>query len=75
MRHLFQMLLVGLALVVIALLSALATMRLAIHGAEVRIPNMSGMTIVQALNRLTIWACSWILQTIFTASLRPPDIF
>ncbi len=51
MRHLFQTLLVGLALVVIALLSALATMRLAIHGAEVRVPDMSNMTIVQALDQ------------------------
>ncbi len=45
------MLLVGLALMVIALLSALATMRLAIHGAEVRVPNVSGMTLAQALER------------------------
>ena len=48
MRQLFHMLLFSLALVVIALLSALATMRLAIHGAEVRVPNLSGMTLAQA---------------------------
>jgi len=49
MRHIFRIILAGLALVVIALVSALVTMRLAIHGAEVRIPDLSGMTIAQAL--------------------------
>ncbi|HEX4022597.1 MAG TPA: PASTA domain-containing protein [Acidobacteriaceae bacterium] len=51
MRHIFRIILAGLALVVIALLSALITMRLAIHGAEVRIPNLSGLTIAQALEQ------------------------
>ena len=50
MRNLFQTLLAGIALTGIALLSALAAMRLAIHGAEVRVPSLTGMTIAQALD-------------------------
>ncbi|MGC9292342.1 MAG: PASTA domain-containing protein [Acidobacteriaceae bacterium] len=49
MRQFFQVLLAALVLAVIALLSALTAMRLAIHGAEVRTPDLSGMTIPQAL--------------------------
>jgi beta-lactam-binding protein with PASTA domain len=51
MRSFFRALLATLALVVIAMMSALAAMRLAIHGAEVRVPDLTGMTIAQALER------------------------
>jgi len=37
-----------LALVVVALVSAITTMHFAIHGAEVRIPVLKGMTVVEA---------------------------
>ncbi len=50
MRNVFQTLLAGIALAGIALVSALAAMRLAIHGAEVRVPSLTGMTIAQALD-------------------------
>jgi beta-lactam-binding protein with PASTA domain len=49
-RRLFQTLLAGIALVGLALVSALAAMRLAIHGAEVRVPSLAGMTVAQALD-------------------------
>jgi beta-lactam-binding protein with PASTA domain len=38
----------SLMLLVIALLSALVAMRLAIHGREVRVPNVAGLTMLQA---------------------------
>lgn len=38
----------SLILLLIALFSALAAMRLAIHGREVRVPNLHGMTVLQA---------------------------
>jgi len=38
----------SLILLLIALFSAVTTMRLAIHGREVRVPNLHGMTILQA---------------------------
>ncbi len=50
MRNVFQTLLAGIVLLGIALVSALAAMRLAIHGAEVRVPSLAGMTLAQALD-------------------------
>jgi beta-lactam-binding protein with PASTA domain len=52
MLRLFSALSAVLALVAIALVSALITMRLAIHGAEVRVPSLSGMTLSEAAARL-----------------------
>lgn len=48
MLRLFRALAALLTLLVIALVSALITMRLAIHGAEVRVPKLSGMTLADA---------------------------
>jgi beta-lactam-binding protein with PASTA domain len=44
----FRLLVRSLLLLVIALLSALLAMRLAIHGREVRVPNLAGLTTLQA---------------------------
>ncbi|MGC1783847.1 MAG: PASTA domain-containing protein [Acidobacteriaceae bacterium] len=52
MLRLFGALSAVLALVMIALVSALITMRLAIHGAEVRVPSLSGMTLPDAATQL-----------------------
>jgi beta-lactam-binding protein with PASTA domain len=52
MRQIFRALSAVLVLLAIALVSALITMRLAIHGAEVRVPTLSGMTLEEAANRL-----------------------
>lgn len=40
-----------LALAVVALLSAVATMRLAIHGAEVAVPSLAGLSIAEAAQK------------------------
>lgn len=47
----FRLMLRGLALAAVALLSALATMRVAIHGGEVAVPNFSGMSLAQAAQK------------------------
>jgi eukaryotic-like serine/threonine-protein kinase len=47
-QNFFQGALLLLALVVVALLSAITTMHFAIHGAEVRIPVLKGMTVAEA---------------------------
>jgi beta-lactam-binding protein with PASTA domain len=52
MRQIFRALFAVLALLAIALVSALITMRLAIHGAEVRVPTLSGMTVADAAEKL-----------------------
>lgn len=48
MRKLFHALSAMLALLAIALVSALITMRLAIHGAEVRVPKLTGLSLSDA---------------------------
>lgn len=52
MLQLFRAISAVLVLIVIALVSALITMRLAIHGAEVKVPKVSGMPISQAVTVL-----------------------
>ena len=52
MLQLFRALSSVLALIAIALVSALITMRLAIHGAEVRVPALSGLTLSEAIAKL-----------------------
>ncbi|HET7102570.1 MAG TPA: PASTA domain-containing protein, partial [Terracidiphilus sp.] len=44
----FRMVWLVLLLVVVAMLSAIFTMRFAIHGAEVQVPALNGMTVAQA---------------------------
>lgn len=48
MRHFFRMLLLALVLMTVALVSALMAMRLAIHGREVTIPKLVGMSPLEA---------------------------
>jgi eukaryotic-like serine/threonine-protein kinase len=44
----FNIVLGALAMLVVALLSAFITMRLAIHGREVKVPNLTGLTLSEA---------------------------
>jgi len=48
MRQFFRMLLLALVLMTVALISALTAMRLAIHGREVAIPKVVGMSPAEA---------------------------
>jgi beta-lactam-binding protein with PASTA domain len=48
MRRFFNILLGALAMIAVGLLSAFITMRLAIHGREVEIPNVAGLTVAEA---------------------------
>jgi beta-lactam-binding protein with PASTA domain len=48
LQRFFQIASVLLGLVVVALVSAVTTMHFAIHGAEVRVPTLRGMTVVEA---------------------------
>lgn len=48
MKRFFNILLTGMAMLTVALLSAFLSMRLAIHGREVKVPNLSGMTLQEA---------------------------
>ncbi len=48
MRRIFRFILLGLVLVLVAMMSALTAMRLAIHGREVSVPRLVGMTGAEA---------------------------
>jgi beta-lactam-binding protein with PASTA domain len=48
MRRFFNILSGALAMIAVALLSAFLTMRLAIHGREVEVPNLTGLTVAEA---------------------------
>jgi len=47
-RRYFHIVMTVLAMLSVALVSALLTMRLAIHGSEVEVPNLSGLTLEEA---------------------------
>lgn len=48
MKRFFNILLTAMAMLVVALLSAFIAMRLAIHGREVEVPNLAGLTLQEA---------------------------
>lgn len=48
MRGLFRFTLLALLLIAVAMTSAIVTMHFAIHGAEVAVPNLRGMTLAEA---------------------------
>lgn len=48
MGRFFRFALIVMVLFVVAMLSAIAAMRLAIHGAEVKIPSLKGLTVAEA---------------------------
>jgi beta-lactam-binding protein with PASTA domain len=48
MKRIFNLILGTLAMLVVALISAFIAMRLAIHGREVTVPNLAGLTIADA---------------------------
>lgn len=48
MKRFFHLVLMALVLLAVAMISALTAMRLAIHGRQVRVPNVVGMTLAEA---------------------------
>jgi beta-lactam-binding protein with PASTA domain len=51
MINFFRLVVAGLALAMAGLVSAVVTMRLAIHGAEVRVPDLQGLTVSEAVHK------------------------
>ena len=51
MINFFRLVLAGLALAMAGLVSAVMTMHFAIHGAEVKVPDLSGLTVTEAVHR------------------------
>src|ERR1019366_8869817 len=70
MRQFFRMLLLALALMTVALISALTAMQLAIHGREVAIPKLVGMSPLEAERA----GAALGLQVIVERQVYSPDI-
>ena len=70
MRRFFQMLLLSLVLLTVALVSALTAMRFAIHGREVTIPKLVGMTPLEAERALVVSG----LEVVVERQFYSPDI-
>jgi eukaryotic-like serine/threonine-protein kinase len=51
MINFFRLVLAGLVLAMAGLLAAVVTMRLAIHGAEVKVPDLQGLTVSEAVHK------------------------
>jgi eukaryotic-like serine/threonine-protein kinase len=51
MINFFRLVLAGLALAMAGLVSAVMTMHFAIHGAEVKVPDLQGLTVSEAIHR------------------------
>ena len=68
----FNIVLGALAMLVVALVSAFITMRLAIHGREVKVPNLSGLTISDASKKTSALGLSLNLENRFYSPTAPP---
>ncbi len=68
----FNIVLGALAMLVVALLSAFITMRLAIHGREVRVPNLTGLTLADASKQTRALGLVLNLENRFYSPNTPP---
>ncbi len=71
MRRFFQLLLTAMAMLTVALLSAFFSMRLAIHGREVTVPSLSGLTLAEASDRAGHLGLSLHLENRFYSTQTP----
>jgi beta-lactam-binding protein with PASTA domain len=68
----FNILLGALAMLIVALLSAFITMRLAIHGREVKIPNLTGLSLAEASDQTRSLGLRLNLENRFYSPNTPP---
>jgi eukaryotic-like serine/threonine-protein kinase len=68
----FNVLLGALAMGVVALLSAYITMRLAIHGREVKVPNLTGLSLADASKQTRSLGLRLTLENRFYSPNTPP---
>jgi beta-lactam-binding protein with PASTA domain len=68
----FNIVLGTLAMLVVALLSAFITMRLAIHGREVKVPNLTGLTLADASRQTRSLGLRLNLENRFYSPNTPP---
>jgi beta-lactam-binding protein with PASTA domain len=68
----FNLVLGALAMLVVALTSAFIAMRLAIHGREVAVPNLAGLTISEASKEANSLGLSLNIENRFYSTTTPP---
>jgi eukaryotic-like serine/threonine-protein kinase len=68
----FNIVLGALAMLIVALLSAFITMRLAIHGREVKVPNLTGLTLADASKQTRSLGLRLTLENRFYSPNTPP---
>jgi eukaryotic-like serine/threonine-protein kinase len=68
----FNIVLGALAMLIVALLSAFITMRLAIHGREVKVPSLTGLTLADASKRTRSLGLRLTLENRFYSPNTPP---
>jgi beta-lactam-binding protein with PASTA domain len=71
MKRIFHIVLGALAMLVVALTSAFLAMRLAIHGREVAVPNLAGLTISEASQQASSVGLSLNLENRFYSANIP----
>ena len=71
MRRFFNIMLGALAMIAVALLSAFLTMRLAIHGREVEVPNVVGLTVAEANGLASSLGLNLTLENHFYSTVTP----
>jgi beta-lactam-binding protein with PASTA domain len=72
MKRIFNLILGSLAMLVVALISAFIAMRLAIHGREVTVPDLAGLTIADASKKASSLGLSINLENRFYSASTPP---
>jgi eukaryotic-like serine/threonine-protein kinase len=72
MKRLFNIALGALAMLVVALVSAFITMRLAIHGREVKVPNLAGLSVAEASKQAQERGLILSLENRFYSPSTPP---
>jgi eukaryotic-like serine/threonine-protein kinase len=72
MKRFFTLVLGALAMVAVALISAFIAMRLAIHGREVTVPNLAGLTVAEATKLASRDGLNLALENRFYAPDVPP---
>jgi len=72
MKRIFNLVLGTLAMLVVALTSAFISMRLAIHGREVTVPDLAGLTIADASKQASALGLNINLENRFYSAKTPP---
>jgi beta-lactam-binding protein with PASTA domain len=73
MRQFFRMLLLALVLMTVALISALTAMQFAIHGREVTIPKLVGMSPSKPSARARLRALQVVIERQFYSPTFPKE--